>query len=88
MKNRKGVSEMCCRSLEGEVPAPLSLQVVEQHNVLRWWHLQTSVPFNSLGLCLWLWSLGAAGTQGPALSLAMPLLNGCSPRTSVVYPNF
>lgn len=34
MKNRKGVSEMCCRSPEGEVLAPLSLQAVEQHEVL------------------------------------------------------
>lgn len=25
---------MCCRSLEGEVPAPLSLQAVEQHKIL------------------------------------------------------
>lgn len=39
------------------------------------WHLQISVPFHSPGLCPWLWSLGAAGTQCPALSLAMPLLN-------------
>lgn len=43
---------------------------------LCWWHPQTSVPFHSPGLCPWFWSLGAAGTQCPALSLAMPLLNG------------
>lgn len=47
MKNRKGVSEMCCRSLEGEVPAPLSLQVVEQHKVLT---LVASANFCALQL--------------------------------------
>lgn len=79
MKNRKGVSEMCSRSLEGEVPAPLSLQVVEQHKVLM---LVASANFCALQLRQAVpVALGAAGTQCPALSLAMPLLNGCSPRT-------
>lgn len=50
-------------------------------NSTRFFMLVASANFCALPplrLCPWLWSLAAAGTQCPALSLARPLLKGCA----------
>lgn len=90
MNNTKGVSEMCCRSLEGEVPTPLCLQALEQHKVLL---LVASANFGALplpralpmalepGSC---WNSVPSTVPGHASAEWMC----CSPKTLVIYSSF